>query len=120
MSNYSWCHNPNCHKIETHSRVRGSGNNKVLRTVKIRCGSHWRQNSIFDFFCNNSCLFQFLDKFRQEVADIRPVNKPSETPIEVEVKTYDAPDHPYYNGKRYKTIKIKDLTMTEGQYRIIE
>jgi hypothetical protein len=55
-----------------------------------------------------------LDKFRQEVANIRPVNKPSETPIEVEVKTYDAPDHPYYNGKRYKTIKIKDLTMTEG------
>ena len=115
MSNYNWCHNPDCHKIETQSRVRGTGDNKVLRTVKIKANRYnGYQPNIWNYFCNNSCLFQFLDKFRQEVANIRPVNKPSETPIEVEVKTYDAPDHPYYNGKRYKTIKIKDLTMTEG------
>jgi hypothetical protein len=36
MSDYNWCHNPNCHKIETQSRVRGSGTNKVLRTRKIK------------------------------------------------------------------------------------
>ena len=106
MSDYNWCHNPDCHKIETQSRVRGTGDNKVLRTVKIRTGSHWRQDSIFDFFCNNNCLFQFLRQFRQEVANIRPVKQPSETPIKVETKTYDAPDHPYYNGRKYKTIKV--------------
>ena len=83
MSDYNWCHNPDCHKIQTQSRVRGTGDNKVLRTVKIRSGSHWRQDSIFDFFCNNNCLFQFLHKFRQEVANIRPVREPSETPIKV-------------------------------------
>ena len=104
MSDYNWCHNPDCHTIATQSRVRGTGDNKVLRTVKIKTGVHWRQDSIFDFFCNNNCLFQFLRQFRQEVANIRPVKQPSETPIKIETKTYDAPDHPYYNGRTYKTI----------------
>jgi len=36
MSNYNWCHGPNCHTTETQSRVRGSGDNKVLRTIKIK------------------------------------------------------------------------------------
>ncbi len=83
MTDYNWCHNPSCHEIETQSRVRGTGDNKVLRTVRIKRGSHWRQDSIFDFFCNNNCLFQFLHKFRQEIANIRPVKQPSETPIKV-------------------------------------
>ena len=104
MSDYNWCHIPDCHKIETQSRVRGTGDNKVLRTVKIRSGSHWRQESIFDFFCNQNCLMQFLKKFRQEVANIRPVKQPSETPIKVEVKNYDTDYYP--RGGTYKTIKV--------------
>ena len=85
MSNYNWCHNPDCHKIETQSRVRGTGDSKVLRTVKIKANRYnGYQPNIWNYFCNNSCLFQFLDKFGQEVANIRPVNKPSETPIKVE------------------------------------
>jgi len=95
MSDYNWCHNPSCHTIETQSRVRGSGDNKVLRTVKIRIGSHWRQDSIFDFFCNQNCLFQFLNKFRQEIANIRPVKQPSETPIKVIKEKYDTQRYQY-------------------------
>ena len=83
MSNYNWCHNPNCHKIETQSRIRGSGDNKVLRTVKIKVDSHWRRDSIFNYFCNNNCLFQFLGKFKDEVANLNPTPKPKETPIKV-------------------------------------
>ena len=87
MSYYNWCHNPDCHKIETQSRIRGSGDNKVLRTVKIKANRfNGYQSNIWNYFCNNSCLFQFLDKFGQEVANIRPVKQPSETPIKV-VKT---------------------------------
>ena len=87
MSEYNWCHNPDCHKIETQSRVRGTGDNKVLRTVKIKINRfNGYQSNIWNYFCNNSCLFQFLDKFGQEVANIRPVKQPSETPIKV-VKT---------------------------------
>jgi hypothetical protein len=84
MSDYNWCHNPDCHKIETQSRVRGSGDNKVLRTRKIALNSEWIRTSIWAYFCNQSCLFQFLNKFGQEVANIRPVKQPSETPIKVE------------------------------------
>ena len=84
MSNYNWCHNPDCHKIETQSRVRGSGDNKVLRTVKIKVNSSYR--SIFNYFCNNNCLFEFLDKFGEQIANTYSVKQPSETPIKV-VKT---------------------------------
>ena len=43
---YNWCHNPDCHKIQTQSRVRGSGDNKVLRTVKIALNPY-RRDSIW-------------------------------------------------------------------------
>ena len=33
MSNYNWCHGPECHTNHTQSRVRGSGENKVLVRV---------------------------------------------------------------------------------------
>ena len=46
MATHNWCHNPDCHTIETQSRVRGSGNNKVLRTVKINVNNHYMENSI--------------------------------------------------------------------------
>ena len=103
MTNYNWCHNPDCHKIETQSRVRGSGDNKVLRTVKIKIDSHWRGQSIFNFFCNNNCLFEFLNKFRQEVANIRPVKQPSETPIKVE-RTRSQENRMRYNGNEYEQV----------------
>ena len=90
MSNYNWCHNPDCHKIETQSRVRGTGDNKVLRTVKIKVDSHWRRDSIFNYFCNNSCLFQFLGKFKDEVANLNPTREPKETPIKVEKEKYES------------------------------
>ena len=80
--NYNWCHNPDCHKIQTQSRVRGSGDNKVLRTVKIALNPY-RQDSIWTYFCNQNCLFQFLDKFAQQIADTYSVKQPSETPIKI-------------------------------------
>ena len=87
MSNYNWCHNPDCHKIETQSRVRGSGDNKVLRTMKIKVGRYNYSNdntpNIYDYFCNQSCLMQFLNKFGQEIANTYSVKQPSETPIKV-------------------------------------
>ena len=51
MSNYNWCHGPECHTKQTHSRVRGSGRDKVLRTIKIKQGRYNNyQNGIWDFF----------------------------------------------------------------------
>ena len=64
MSDYNWCHGPECHTQHTQSRVRGSGDNKVLRTIKIKWGrynySGDEQPNIWDYFCGNRCL-TFLD-----------------------------------------------------------
>ena len=89
MSNYNWCHNPSCHTIETQSRVRGSGDNKVLRTRKIRVYNP-DDPHIWDYFCNNNCLFSFLRKFCREVANLNPTTKPKETPIKVEKEKYES------------------------------
>ena len=103
MSNYNWCHNPDCHTIQTQSRVRGSGNNKVLRTRKIKVYNP-DDPHVWDFFCNNNCLFSFLRKFAREVANLNPTTKPKETPIKVTTHTYDDTYPSYYEGKKYKTI----------------
>jgi len=107
MSDYNWCHNPSCHEVETQSRVRGTGDNKVLRTRKISLNSEWIRNSIYSYFCNQNCLHSFLNKFCREVANIRPVKQPSETPIKVEVGTYDNTYPSYYEGRKYKKISLK-------------
>ena len=107
MSSYNWCHNPDCHTIETQSRVRGTGDNKVLRTRKIPLTSEYIRNSIYAYFCNQNCLHSFLNKFAREVANIRAVRQPSETPIKVEVGTYDNTYPSYYEGRKFKTITLK-------------
>jgi len=107
MTDYNWCHNPDCHKIETQSRVRGTGDNKVLRTRKIGLNSEWIRESIYAYFCNQNCLHGFLNKFASEIANIRPVKKPSETPIKVEVGTYDNTYPSYYEGRKFKKISLK-------------
>ena len=110
MSDYNWCHNPSCHEIETQSRVRGTGDNKVLRTRKIPLTSEYIRESIYAYFCNQNCLFQFLNKFRQEIANIRPVKQPSETPIKVKkVKSQDY--RMRYNGNDYEKIPYTSTTM---------
>ena len=111
MSNYNWCHNPDCHKIETQSRVRGSGDNKVLRTVKIKSYGCCNTDSIWTYFCNNNCLHRFLNKFAREIANIRPVNKPSETPIKVE-KTKSQDYRMRYNGNDYEKIPYTSTRTT--------
>ena len=106
MSEYNWCHNPSCHTIETQSRVRGTGDNKVLRTVKIK-ETKWNEGHIFRYFCNQHCLFQFLNKFGEEIANTYSVKQPSETPIKVEVGTYDNTYPSYYEGRKFKRISLK-------------
>ena len=104
MTNYNWCHNPNCHKGETQSRVRGSGDNKVLRTRKIKINYPNEPLNVWNYFCNQSCLFGFISHFLDEMINIRPVKKPSETLITVSVHTFDMG---YRQGRTYKTINVK-------------
>ena len=96
MSDYNWCHGPSCHEKETQSRVRGSGDNKVLRTIKIKINSHNQfSNDIFDYFCNTHCLYNYLHKHAQAVANIAPRSKALETPIKVEKTKYESTRYEY-------------------------
>ena len=91
MSDYNWCHGPECHTNHTQSRIRGSGDNKVLRTIKIRVNSHNQYgNNIFNYFCNTRCLYDYLREHAQAIANIAPRTKALETPIKVEKEKYES------------------------------
>ena len=90
MSNYNWCHGPECHEQHTQSRIRGSGRDKVLRTRKIALNTHYIRNSIFAYFCNTRCLHDFLRLHATAVANIAPRSKALETPIKVEKEKYES------------------------------
>ena len=102
MTDYNWCHGPECHTIKTQSRVRGSGTNKVLRTRRIRLynGKNMFGNGggrIWDYFCNHQCLMDYMTKHAQAVISIAPRSKALETPIKIEKEKYES--HRYeYNG----------------------
>ena len=84
---YNWCHGPNCHTNATQSRVRGSKGNKVLRTIKIkenRYGNY--QANIWNYFCNQSCLMDFIQTHSQSIRAIAPRREALETPIKDPVK----------------------------------
>ena len=107
MSNYNWCHGPNCHTNHTQSRVRGSGDNKVLRTIKIKEGGSYRTHEryhMFNYFCNQSCLMDFITTHLQSIVAIAPRREALETPIKVEVETRTD-----YYGRPYKQKVIRAI-----------
>jgi len=94
MSDYNWCHGTNCHTNQTQSRIRGSGNNKVLRTIKIKQGRYNYNNdtsiSVWDYFCNQGCLMDFMRTHITSVIAIAPRREALETPIKVEKEKYES------------------------------
>ena len=98
MSNYNWCHGPNCHTYQTQSRVRGSGDNKVLRTIKIKEDSNYRTHeryNMFNYFCNQNCLMDFIRTHLQSIVAIAPRSKALETPIKVKKEKYESSRYKY-------------------------
>ena len=106
MATHNWCHNPKCHTYKTTDRVRGSGNNKVLRTrkVKINTGRYDWYNSIFDYFCNQGCLMAFLSQFVNEVVAIAPVREPSETPIKIKKESYESSRYRHTDNGEFERV----------------
>jgi len=81
---YQWCHGPSCHKRHTTSRVRGVKGSKVLRTIKFAV-NNYRANSIYKYFCDQTCMHDFIREHIEEFVQLHPRTEPLETPIEVEV-----------------------------------
>ena len=93
MSDYNWCHNPDCHTYHTTDRIRGVKGNKVLRTRKIRVQDIDWSNTYYqgweNHFCRIACFFQYVKKHVAEIVALAPVHEPSETPIDVKVENRD-------------------------------
>ena len=85
MSDYNWCCGPECHKRKTTTRVRGVKGSKVLRTVKIRPNG-WTKDTYWEYFCDQTCLHDFIRKHYLEFVRLHPRTECLETPIEDPVK----------------------------------
>ena len=82
MSDFNWCHGPECHEKSTVDRVRGTKGNKVLRTRKIKVSKNWDYTHSWHWFCSQGCERDFWDKYANQIRAIAPRNEPLETPIE--------------------------------------
>ena len=102
MSDYIWCHGPDCHKRQTTTRVRGVKGSKVLRTVKINVSNYGE--GMWNYFCDHTCLMRFMLTHYQEFIKLHPRTEALETPIEVEVQTRTD-----YFGNPYKQKAIRAI-----------
>ena len=80
MSDFNWCHGPECHKKHTVDRVRGVKGSKVLRTRKIKL-NNWNSDSQWGFFCSNHCQNDFWKEYATQIVAISPRTEALETPI---------------------------------------
>ena len=101
---YNWCHGPSCHKRHTTTRVRGVKGSKVLRTRKISLNNSWIKNSQWEYFCDQTCLMDFIRKHFREFVRLHPRPEALETPIDVVVETRED-----WSGNPYKTKVIKEV-----------
>ena len=99
MSDYNWCHGPECHTRHTVDRIRGVKGSKVLRTRKVKISSYGEPNMSWNWFCSHTCERDFWDKYGNEIRQIAPRTEALETPINVSKETVDTP----YWGRRVET-----------------
>ncbi len=111
MSEFIWCHGTRCHKNHTVDRVRGSKGLKVLRTRKVKQhtdNSWYERDQPYNYFCSQSCLFDFIRTHMQRIVALDPRTEPQETPIDDPVR--ERSEYGYINT----TIKERGVdTITE-------
>jgi len=108
MSDFKWCHGPDCHTFRTQDRVRGSKGSKVLRTRKIKINDNGYPSGFYQYFCSNGCYNNFADKHAEQIIRIAPRHEPLETPIEDPKKT----KHETGYGRTYYDTEIKERVDT--------
>ena len=106
MTDFNWCHGPECHTKHTVDRVRGVKGSKVLRTRKVKM---FGQRNIWSFFCSMYCYNDFARTYMAELLAIAPRTEALETPIlnpEKKTHTYTYGMNNEYSYNRTET-KIK-------------
>ena len=104
MSDFNWCHGPNCHEKHTVDRVRGVKGSKVLRTRKVKI--YPGNRGWYSYFCSQNCYDNFANKYIQQVIAIAPRTEALETPIlnpERKTNTYTYGMNNEYSYNRTET-----------------
>ena len=86
MSDFNWCHGPECHEKHTVDRVRGVKGSKVLRTRKVPI-NRWNTDNFWRFFCSQNCMHNFIAYNIDEFIRLHPRTEALETPINDPKKT---------------------------------
>ena len=98
MSNFVWCHGPNCHTSHTQDRIRGVKGSKVLRTRKVK--QYTQEDRMYNYFCSQGCYNDFANTYVREVIAIAPRTEALETPIDiVKEQVTDWSGNPYVQTK---------------------
>jgi hypothetical protein len=105
MTEYNWCHGPDCHKRQTTNRVRGVKGNKVLRTMKINVSGAYPQG-LWKYFCDQTCLHDFINKHYLEFVRLHPRTECLETPVEVEQVKHEGQDYRWGRTRGWTETKI--------------
>ena len=100
MSDFNWCHGPECHTRHTLDRIRGVKGLKVLRTRKITLNK-WNSRGAWALFCSQGCYNDFFHKYVNEIVAIAPRTEALETPIHNPEKVKP------YEGALWTTTEIK-------------
>ena len=102
MSDYNWCHGPECHEKKTQDRIRGVKGSKVLRTRKI-AQNNWNVNNVWSHFCSQGCWNDFMYQHWEQFINMYPRSECLETPIEDPKKV----THETSYGYSYTDTKIE-------------
>ena len=109
MSDFNWCHGPECHKKHTQDRVRGVKGSKVLRTRKIKL-NQWNSSGQWGFFCSNHCQNDFWKTYATQIVAIAPRTEALETPINVTKEVHEST----YWGRQTRTkIEVDETRSTD-------
>ena len=81
MTDFNWCHGPNCHTNKTLDRVRGVKGQKVLRTRKVQINIGIEIVSIPSFVVM-VVIMNLPNKYVNEITAIAPRLDCLETPID--------------------------------------
>ena len=103
MSDFVWCHGPNCHTNDTQDRLRGVKGSKVLRTRKVP-QTEWNsgeRRNFYSYFCSQGCYNTFANKHINEIVAIAPRTEALETRVNV-----GKVQNTTYGGHTYTTIEI--------------
>ena len=103
MTDFNWCHGPQCHEKHTVDRVRGVKGSKVLRTRKVKL---YTTNYWYNYFCSQRCYDDFANTCIQQVIAIAPRTQALETPIKDPIKEKHTHEFSWGNHS-YTTTKLE-------------